>query len=43
MISYLANRQYHKLTEMLPKELRGNQPTHIYYQTFEDTTTLDLL
>lgn len=43
MLSYLCNRHYHTLTQLLPPELRPNQPELIYYKTFIDENTLSLL
>lgn len=43
MQSYLSNRHYYSLTQLLPLELRGDQPQHIYYRTSVNEANLKLL
>lgn len=33
MLSYLSNRHYQTLTQLLPPELRTEQPHQIYFRT----------
>ena len=43
MISYLSNRHYLELNSILPPEFNRDQPTTLYYKTFIDQNTLNLL
>jgi hypothetical protein len=31
MFSYLINRQYHKLTDLLPEDFKVDQPERVYF------------
>ena len=43
MLSYLCNRHYHSMTQLLPEPFRQNQPEVLYYKTFIDEPTLTML
>jgi hypothetical protein len=43
MLSYFINRHYHALTQLLPPDLRVDQPQKIYYKTFISERALKLL
>jgi|LakMenE01Jun11ns_1017448.scaffolds.fasta_scaffold5672685_1 hypothetical protein len=36
MLSYLVNRQYHKLTNLLPENLQVDQPERVYLPSYVD-------
>lgn len=43
MLSYLSNRHYHTMTQLLPVQLRVDQPQKIYYKTHINDGILKVL